>query len=108
MRARLVQPWVPNLSVAPRRPMLAQTATPLVPPASIAPAAPSGAGTAIGLGAAAVTLGVASLGVLFSYGVARESKSKMVKTTGYILAGIGGLVAIVDAIAVGTAVAKSV
>jgi len=111
MRVRLAQPWTPNIDVAPMlvpalasKSRIGQSFTPIAAPA----AAPSGTGVAVGLGAAAVTLGVASLGVLFSYGVAKESKSKLVKTTGYILAGLGGLVAIVDAAIVGTAVAKSI
>jgi hypothetical protein len=56
-------------------------------------AAPAGNGAAIVLVAGLGLLGLAAsaVGVLFHYGIARESKSGLVKTTGYILAGAGVL-----------------
>lgn len=38
-----------------------------------------------------VSLGVAGLTAAFTYGIARETRSPMVRTTGYILAGLGAL-----------------
>lgn len=82
------------ITYAPRRPQLAQQLAPALAP-SLAPAfapAPAGNGatTAVVIGGL-IGLGMAATGVLFNYGVARESKSGLVKTTGYIMAGAGAL-----------------
>lgn len=86
--------------------------TPLVSPApSMAPMASGGGPAVAGLlavGAGALTIGVVGISVLFTYGIAKESKSGLVKTTGYILAGAGALVGLVEAVGVGYAVAKAV
>ena len=75
--------------------------TPLVPPAP-----PAGTGlVAAGAGLAALALGGVS--VLFMYGVAKESKSSLVKTTGYVLAGVSVLAALVEAVTVGAVVYNS-
>ncbi len=50
---------------------------------------------AIGIATAVIGMGTGVMAVLFHYGVAQESKSKLVKTTGYIMAGIGALSALV-------------
>jgi hypothetical protein len=98
----VINPWTPNFS---RVTGLGQL-TPLVPP-SPAPAAPTGGGqVAAAIGASALTLGVLGLSVAFTYGIARESKSSLVKTTGYIMAGVGSLMTVIEAGAVGYAVMK--
>lgn len=92
--------WTPAFG----RPTLGQTPLPMV-----APSVPAGAGSvAAGFGAGLLTLAVAGLGVAFTYGIARESKSKMVKTSGYIPAGVGALVALAEAAVVGTGVGAAV
>jgi hypothetical protein len=66
---------------------------PTLPNAASTPTAPAASGGSA-LVALAGTLLYAGLGVtstLFSYGVAKESRSKTVKTTGYILAGVSAL-----------------
>jgi hypothetical protein len=95
---KMVNPWTP-LFVRPE-PRMGQQLTPLVPPA--APPSPMAA-----LGAGVAVLALSSVTVLFSYGIARESKSKLVKTTGYILAGVGALAAAAEALGIGMAVSKS-
>jgi hypothetical protein len=84
-------------------PALGQTPLPMVQPSK-----PAGAGgAAAGLGAGVLTLAIAGVGVAFTYGIARESKSKLVKTTGYVLAGAGALVALVEAATVGLVIGKA-
>lgn len=96
---RMVSPWAPL--VMPRHPAMGQQLTPLVPPAP-----PPGTGL-MAIGAGATVLALSAVSVLFAYGVARESSSRMVKTTGYILAGVGALAALVEAVGVGVAVSKA-
>lgn len=43
------------------------------------------------LGVTLLYAGMGAVSTLFSYGVAQESKSKMVRNTGYILAGVAAL-----------------
>lgn len=98
----LVNPWTPNFA---RVTGLGQLAPSVTPPSA---PAPSGAGqVAAAIGASALTLGVVGLSVAFTYGIARDSKTSLVKTTGYILAGAGALVALVEAGAVGVAIMKA-
>lgn len=94
---KLVSAWSPAVHRS-----MGQTPLPMVAPSS-------GAGSlAARIGAGLLTLGLAGLGVAFTYGIASESKSKMVKTTGYILAGVGALVALFEAAAVGGVVNSAV
>lgn len=92
----IMTPWTPGFS---RLVTLGQ-ALPAVAPTPGVPAAPSapsgGGGLALGVAGAAIALGLGAVGVLFSYGVAKESRSGMVKTTGYILAGTGALMALIN------------
>lgn len=60
----------------------------------------------LAMGTGAVGLALAATGVLFHYGVAREAKSKLVRTTGYIMAGVGALGVALGAIGLLTALAK--
>jgi hypothetical protein len=60
-------------------------------PAAAASAPAAGGERAITAGAAIIAGGLAITSALFSYGVAKESSSKMVRNTGYILAGVSGL-----------------
>jgi hypothetical protein len=99
----LVNPWTPNFA---RVTGLGQL-TPLVPPSAPAPAATGPGQVAAAVGASLLTLGVVGISVAFTYGIARESKSSLVKVPGYILAGVGSLVALVEAGAVGYAVMKA-
>lgn len=105
----VVNPWAPGfrrLTGLGQRSLSAVGDAPAAVPAS--PSSPSGisAGSVgLGLGSAALVLGVSSVGVLFTYGIARESKSGLVKTTGYILAGAATLVALVEAVGIGVIVA---
>lgn len=101
---QLSSPWSPNL-----RPLLgvARSLRQGLPAANPMPApAPSAGHVAAGLGAGLLTVGVAGLGAAFAYGIAKESKSKLVKTTGYIIAGLGAVAAILDGAAIGVQVAK--
>lgn len=92
---KMVNPWTPLFVRSESR--MGQQLTPLVPPA--APASPVAA-----VGAGVAVLALSSVTVLFSYGIARESKSRLVKTTGYVLAGVGALAALVEAVGVAAAV----
>jgi hypothetical protein len=94
--------WAPSGSRA-SAPRMGQF-SPYIGPVN--PVAPAAAATAVargpgdvmaGLGMA-VGLGVGVLGVLFNFGIASESKSNLVKVTGYSLAGIGVLGLIVGSI----------
>lgn len=101
---QLVTPWTPGFV---RMPTLGQQ-LPSVAPTPGAPSAPSNGGSAaLGVVGALIALGIGSVGVLFSYGVARESKSGMVRTTGYILAGTGALMALINAGAIFFAASKA-
>lgn len=60
------------------------------PPASVAQSG-DGAGKVALVGVSLLYAALGATSALFSYGVARESQSKMVRTTGYILAGVAGL-----------------
>ena len=86
-----------------RRPQMGQQLTPLVQPT--APITTSGliAGGAAGV----VTLALGGLSAAFLYGVAKESRSRWVKTPGYILAGVTALATVLEAVGVGVLVAKS-
>jgi len=61
------------------------------------PAAPSSGPLAAGLLGGAFVLALGAVSTIFYYGLARESKSKMVKTPGYIVAGISALGTLVTA-----------
>lgn len=92
---KMVNPWTPLFTRV--EPRMGQTPLPMVPPqAPVTPVAAVGAGVAV--------LALSSVTVLFSYGIARESKSRLVKTTGYVLAGVGALAALVEAVGVAAAV----
>ena len=100
----VVTPWTPGfqrLAVGLGRVGLGQAVPSVAPSPGVpsAPSAPSGGGgsAALGIAAGVIALGLGAVGVLFSYGVAAESKSGMVKTTGYILAGTGALMALINA-----------
>jgi hypothetical protein len=96
----VINPWTPGFSrVTGIRPF---TAPPAAALAQVSAGQVAGA-----LGASAVTLGVLGIGVAFTYGIARDSKTSLVKTTGYILAGVGALAAVVEAGAVGYAILKA-
>lgn len=102
----LTNPWAPAFT---RMSGLGQM-TPLVNPSSVAPSvSPAGgaATAALAIGASVAVLAVSSLSVLFSYGVAKESKSSLVKTTGYVIAGLGAAFALVEAGTVAVMIAKS-
>jgi hypothetical protein len=98
----LVNPVYQNPLLRHVQPRMGQL-TPLVPP--VAP--PSTGGIIAGTAAGVVTLALGGLSVAFLYGVAKESKSKWVKTPGYILAGVTGLAVALEALGVGVLVAKS-
>lgn len=97
----ILNPWTPGFS---RVTGIGQI-TPLVPPAA-APAPTDAGQVAAAIGGSILTLGVLGLSVAFTYGIARESKSGLVKTTGYIMAGAGALVSLVEAGAVGYMIMK--
>ncbi len=82
---KLVNPWTPAFMVD--RARMGQTPLPLV-----SPSAPANLLTKVGAGA--LVLGLSAVGVLFTYGIARDSRTKLVKTTGYIMAGAGAIVAL--------------
>lgn len=96
---RLSSPWAPAFTR--EFPRMGQQIVPLAPPTP--PVSP-----AIALGAGALVLGLSSVGVLFTYGIARESRNKLVKTTGYIMAGVGAIAALAEAVVVGSALMKSI
>jgi hypothetical protein len=99
---RVVNPLMPSI-FARQLPRMGQLA-PLVPPT----AAPSGIGSGLAAtGAGLATLAFGSVSVLFMYGVAKESRSGLVKTTGYILAGVSALAVLIEAAAVGAVVYKA-
>lgn len=77
-----------------RTPRLAQ-ALPAVNP--MTPAAPSSGPLAAGLLGGAFVLALGAVSTIFYYGLARESKSKLVKTPGYIVAGLSALSTLVAA-----------
>jgi hypothetical protein len=56
-----------------------------------APAGGDGAAKAALVGGSFLAAALAGTSTAFTYGLARDSQSTMVKTTGYILAGIGAL-----------------
>lgn len=62
---------------------------------SSAPAGITGGGRALLAGATLLYAGLGVASTLFSYGVAKETKSSMVRTTGYILAGVGAITTLV-------------
>lgn len=91
---RTINPWTPAFVFD--RPKMGQQDAPLTP--LVSPAKPASFGMKAGAGA--LVLGLSSVGVLFTYGIARDSRSSLVKTTGYIMAGAGALVALGEAWAV--------
>lgn len=101
---QLSSPWTRGMRPFNVGLALGQTPLPMVAPSGSSSKAGSGA---LAVGAGLLTLGVASVGVLFSYGIARESKSKLVKATGYVLAGVGAIAALIEAGAVAVAVSNA-
>jgi|SRR5579871_3151434 len=95
-----VNTWAPGFS---RVIGLGQAAplTPIVPPTPVTPSVQSGARIAAGIGASLLTLGFVGLSTAFMYGVSRDSKSSLVKIPGYILAGTGAVVGLVEAFGIG-------
>lgn len=93
---RKVHPLLGDVSPLPILPALQSVLRgklPVAPAAAQAGVAGKKPGSAIGA-VGVVVLGLlataaAAVPVLYYYGTARESKSKMVKTTGYIMAGLG-------------------
>jgi hypothetical protein len=77
-----------------RTPRMAQ-ALPSVNPTM--PAAPSAGPLAGGLLGGAFVLALGAVSTIFYYGLARESKSKLVKTPGYIVAAISALGTLITA-----------
>jgi hypothetical protein len=55
------------------------------------PAASSGGNKPLAVGVSLLAAALAGTSTLFTYGLARDAKSKMVKTTGYVLAGVSAL-----------------
>ncbi len=97
----IVNPVYQNPLLRRSQPKMGQTPLPLITPAT-------GAGKiAAGIGVGLLTLGLGAVSTLFLYGVARDSKSKMVKTTGYIMAGLTGLATAAEAVGAGTLIAKA-
>jgi hypothetical protein len=92
------------------QPFLTPTLTPFAPTMPTAAAATPAAGGGERLALVGLTLLYAGMGVtsaLFSYGVAKESQSKMVRTTGYILAGVAGLGVLASLIGAGAVTAMA-
>lgn len=75
--------------------------SPIVPPTPVAPAVQGGARIAAGIGMTVLTLGFVGLSTAFMYGVSRDSKSSLVKIPGYILAGTGAVLGVVEAVGLG-------
>jgi hypothetical protein len=97
----IVNPVYQNPLLRRSQPQMGQTPLPIVSPSS-------GPGKiAAGIGVGVVTLGLGAVSTLFLYGIAKESKSKMVKTTGYIMAALTGLATAVEAVGAGTLIAKA-
>jgi len=59
----------------------------------------------VGIVGTAIGLLVGGAGVLFHFGVAKESPSKLVRTTGYVMAGAGALGALVSVAGLAFAIA---
>lgn len=94
----IMNTWAPGFS---RLTGLGQQATPLVPPTPVTPAVQSGGRVAAGIGASLLMLGFVGLSTAFMYGVSRDSKSSIVKYPGYILAGTGAVVGLIEAVGIG-------
>jgi len=80
-----------------RRARLAQAVPAVNPVLPTMPSAPTSGPLAAGILGGIFVLALGTVGTLFNYGIARESRSKMVKTTGYIVAGVSALSTLVAA-----------
>jgi len=85
------------------QPRMGQQLSPMVAPAG----GPSVSQLMAAGGVTILTLGLGAVSALFLYGVASESKSKLVKTTGYIGAGVAALGTVVEALGAGVLIAKA-